>query len=155
MEKGRTGVYSATVIKKQIEALKANCNFDEGTYEAKIKQIVTCTNSIADLKKQIATAQVILLDHTKAKIASLDMHEITEFLELKWIVPITSAIKAMPDAILQQLADTVVALSDKYAVTYNEIESSIAESEKNLAELISQLSGDDFAIAGLSNLIKK
>ena len=77
------------------------------------------------------------------------------FLDLKWIEPITSAIEAIPNAILQQLADNINALNGKYAVTYNEIESSIEESEKNLAELISQRTGDEFAISGLSNLIKK
>ena len=77
------------------------------------------------------------------------------FLELKWILPITSAIEALPDAIIQALADSITALSDKYAVTYNDIEQGIVDSEKNLATLISQLTGDKFAISGLSNLIKK
>ena len=70
-------------------------------------------------------------------------------------MPITSAIEALPDAIIQTLADAITSLSEKYAVTYNDIESGIVESEQNLAALIDQLTGDEFAISGLSNLIKK
>ena len=83
------------------------------------------------------------------------MKGVQQFLELKWILPITSAIEALPDAIIQNLADAISALSEKYAVTYNDIERNIVESEQQLAELIGQLTGDEFAITGLSNLIKK
>ena len=83
------------------------------------------------------------------------MKEINLFLDLKWIAPITSAIAALPDAIIQSLADAITALGEKYAVTYNDIEENIVESEQNLAQLIDQLTGDEFAIAGLYNLIKK
>lgn len=79
---------------------------------------------------------------------------IKQFLELKWIVPITSAIEALPDAVIQKLAVSIKALGEKYAVTYNDIEQGIAESEQNLGTLISQLTGDEFAIKGLEALIK-
>ena len=61
----------------------------------------------------------------------------------------------MPNSIIQKLADAITSLSEKYAVTYNDIETGIVESELNLATLIGQLTGDEFAISGLSNLIKK
>ena len=70
-------------------------------------------------------------------------------------MPITSAIEALPDAVIQKLADAITNLGKKYAVTYNDIETGIVESEQNLATLIGQLTGDEFAISGLSNLIKK
>ncbi|MCQ2336949.1 MAG: hypothetical protein MJ010_07210 [Paludibacteraceae bacterium] len=60
-----------------------------------------------------------------------------------------------PDAIIQALADSITTLSAKYAVTYNDIEQGIIESEQKLATLIGQLTGDKFAISGLQNLIKK
>ena len=83
------------------------------------------------------------------------MKAIAHLREMKGIQPAPSAIDAQHDAVIQNLAEALQALSDKYAVTYNEIETGIAESEKKLAELIGQLSGDEFAINGLSNLIKK
>ena len=155
MEKSKSGTYTATVIKKRIEEIKSTICFDEDSYEYKLKEIVSDIAYTAELKKQIDTATIILLQHTKEKIESLTMHEISELLEQKWIVPITSAIEALPDAIIQTLADAITSLSEKYAVTYNDIEAGIVESEQNLAELIGQLTGDEFAISGLSNLIKK
>lgn len=125
-----------------------------------------------DVKDQLKTI-VALWDEKKAKnaqvkkdleslekktiktIEELDMRGINQFLELKWIRPITSAIEAMPNSIIQKLADAITSLSEKYAVTYNDIETGIVESELNLATLIGQLTGDEFAISGLSNLIKK
>ena len=83
------------------------------------------------------------------------MNTIKQFLEQKWIVPITSAIESLPDSVIQALADSVTALSEKYAVTYNDIETGIKEAKQKLAALIGQLTGDEFAISGLSNLIKK
>ena len=77
------------------------------------------------------------------------------FLELKWIEPITSAIEALPNEVILKFADAVIAINEKYAVTYNDIENGIVKSEQNLATLIGQLTGDDFAISGLSNLINK
>lgn len=105
----------------------------------------------AQVKKDLESLE----KKTIKTIEELDMRGINQFLELKWIRPITSAIEAMPNSIIQKLADAITSLSEKYAVTYNDIETGIVESELNLATLIGQLTGDEFAISGLSNLIKK
>ena len=81
------------------------------------------------------------------------MNEINHLLDLKWIEPITSAIDAMPDTVIQTLADSVNALEEKYAVTYNDIEKDLTSSQDKLRELVSQLTGDEFAIKGLTKLI--
>jgi type I restriction enzyme M protein len=46
-------------------------------------------------------------------------------------------------------------METKYSISYTEIENSLKDSEQNLASLIDQLTGDENAINGLSNLIKK
>ena len=81
------------------------------------------------------------------------MNEINHLLDLKWIEPITSTIDAMPDNVIQTLADSVNALEEKYAVTYNDIEKDLTSSQDKLRELVSQLTGDEFAIKGLTKLI--
>ena len=142
-------------IKKEINAdAKPKADVEDDVKD-QLKKIVALWDEQSAKKKQVKKALVELEKKTIETIEGLDMKAINMFLDLKWIEPITSAIEAIPNAILQQLADNINALNGKYAVTYNEIESSIEESEKNLAELISQLTGDEFAISGLSNLIKK
>ena len=83
------------------------------------------------------------------------MHEISTLLDKKWIEPVTTAISAMPDAVIATLADAVQSLAEKYSVTYHDIERDLASSQQTLADLVSQLTGDEFAIKGLTELIKE
>lgn len=139
------------------KAASANSAQDDVEDEVKeqLMQIVKLWDEQSTKNKQIKVARLALEKKTIETIEGLDMKGINQFLELKWIAPIASAIEALPDAIIHTLADSITALNEKYAVTYNDIETGIAESERNLAALIGQLTGDEFAISGLSNLIKK
>ena len=142
-------------MKKEITAdSKPKADVDDEV-KSQLQAIVALWDEQSAKKKQVAKEKQALEDATIKTIQGFDMKDIQRFLELKWILPITSAIEALPDAIIQSLADAISALSEKYAVTYNDIETRIAESEQNLAGLISQLTGDEFAISGLQNLIKK
>lgn len=127
----------------------------EDDVKTQLKTIVALWDEKKSKNAQIKKDLVALEKKTIKTIEELDMRGINQFLELKWIMPITSAIEALPDAVIQNLADSITALNEKYAVTYNDIETGIVESEQNLATLIGQLTGDEFAISGLSNLIKK
>lgn len=126
----------------------------EDDVKAQLKAIVALWDEKKAKNTQVKNSLLALEKKTIKTIEGLDMRGIKQFLELKWIVPITSAIEALPDAVIQTLADAITALGAKYAVTYNDIEQGIAESEQNLATLISQLTGDEFAIKGLEALIK-
>lgn len=141
-------------MKKEITADSKPKADVENDIKEQLKAIVALWDEQSAKKKQIAKEKLALEKKTIETIEGLDMKGINRFLELKWILPITSAIDALPDAIVQTLADNITSLNDKYAVTYNDIEQGIAESEQNLAELIGQLTGDEFAIKGLEALIK-
>ena len=127
----------------------------EDDVKAQLKAIVALWDEKKAKNAQVKKELQALEKKTIKTIEELDMRGIKQFLELKWILPITSAIEALPDAIIQKLADAITALVEKYAVTYNDIERGIAESEQNLATLIGQLTGDEFAIKGLEALIKQ
>lgn len=141
--------------KNKIKAdAKPKADIDPETKE-KLMAIVKLWDEQSKRKKQFTKDTTELLAKTKQQIESLDMHEINRLLDMKWIEPVTSAINAMPDAVIQELADAVNALEKKYAVTYNDIENELVSSQQTLADLISQLSGDEFAIKGLEALINK
>lgn len=141
--------------KKKITAdAKPKADVEETT-KAKLKQMVELWNKQSELKKSLATAKTSLNDKAVETIKGLTIKEIDEFLELKWIDPICTAIAAIPVSLLHNLADAVVALQEKYAETYNDIESQLQESESRLSDLISQLTGDEFILKGLNELIKK
>lgn len=142
-------------LKKEIIADSKPKADVEDDIKARLQQIVKLWDEQSAKNKQIKSDKIALEKKTIETIMTLDDKGINHFLELKWIVPITSAIEALPDAIITTLADAITDLGEKYAVTYNDIEKGIEESEQELATLIGQLTGDEFAICGLSNLIRK
>ena len=141
-------------LKKEIIAdSKPKADVEDDVKE-QLKQIVKLWDEQSAKNKQIKSDKIALEKKTIETIMTLDDKGINHFLELKWIVPITYAIEALPDAIITTLADAITDLGEKYAVTYNDIEKGIEESEQELATLIGQLNGDEFAIKGLEELIK-
>ena len=142
------------IIKEITADSKPKAEVDEDI-KTLLKDIVSLKNEQKAKSAQIKTDRLALEKKTIKAIEGLDMKGISHFLELKWITPVTSAIEALPDAIIQRLADSITALNAKYAVTYNDIEQGIAESEQQLAALIGQLTGDEFAIKGLEALTHK
>ena len=141
-------------LKKEIIAdSKPKADVEDDVKE-QLKQIVKLWDEQSAKNKQIKSDKIALEKKTIETIMTLDDKGINHFLELKWIAPITSAIEALPDAIITTLADAITDLGEKYAVTYNDIEKGIEESEQELATLIGQLNGDEFAIKGLEALIK-
>jgi type I restriction enzyme M protein len=52
--------------------------------------------------------------------------------------------------VVEQLTDVVQALADKYAVTYTETTQQLTKAEHSLADMISDLTGDDFDMQGLA-----
>ena len=145
---------NALIIKEITTDSKPKAEVDEDI-KTLLKDIVSLKNEQKAKSAQIKTDRLTLEEKTIKAIEGLDMKGISHFLELKWITPVTSAIEALPDAIIQRLADSITALNEKYAVTYNDIEQGIAESEQQLAALIGQLTGDEFAIKGLEALTNK
>ena len=143
------------LMKKEISADAKPKSDVKDDVKEQLKAIVALWDEQTKAKKDVKKMLDDLEKATIKTIEGLDMRGINQFLELKWIVPITSAIEALQDAIVSKLADAITGLNEKYAVTYNDIEQGIDESEQNLATLIGQLAGDEFAISGLSNLIKK
>lgn len=127
----------------------------ESEIKKQLKIIVALWEEKKAKNAQVKKHKLVLEKKTIETIEGLDMKGINMFLELKWILPITSAIDALPNTVVQTLADNIDALKEKYAVTYNDIEQDIDNCKKNLASLIEQLSGDEFTIAGLNSLIKK
>ena len=145
---------NALILKEITADSKPKAEVDEDI-KTLLKDIVSLKNEQKAKSAQIKTDRLTLEEKTIKAIEGLDMKGISHFLELKWITPVTSAIEALPDAIIQRLADSITALNAKYAVTYNDIEQGIAESEQQLAALIGQLTGDEFAIKGLEALTHK
>lgn len=141
-------------MKKEITSdAKPKADVEEDVKE-QLKAIVALWGEQAQTKKDVKKKLDDLEKATIKTIEGLDMQGINKFLELKWIEPITSRISAIPCTIEKKLTDSISSLSEKYAITYNYLEEEVSVSKKALATLVSELVGDNFAISGLTELIK-
>ena len=152
MEKAKDGTYSKKSVNAMQTCLALAVEFDEETTEGKLKRVVVASEKVAALNKEIKAAAEDLLAKTKQTIIEMDMKTITRMLELKWIEPITSAINAIPEQILDELAASIRTLADKYATRLVDVHNSISNAASSLASLIDELTGNQNDMAALQEL---
>ena len=127
----------------------------EAETKAKLKQMVALWDEQTKTNKQIKADRLALEEKTIQAIEHLTDEEIADFLHRKWIVPVCQGINGLLTAVLSALETAALALSQKYAVSYHQIDDEIAQANEELSQLVSQLTGDAFAIKGLEALIKQ
>lgn len=91
-------------------------------------------------------------DKTKETIENLTDEEVFNLLFDKWIKPITEKLNNMPNLVIDNLTNQILALQNKYSSTYFEVENQIKETSKALSDMIDDLVGDEFDMKGLSEL---
>ncbi|WP_151194106.1 type I restriction-modification system subunit M [Cysteiniphilum sp. JM-1] len=128
--------------------------FAAESYEAKIIEASALIDEEKALKKTVKAAATALHLKTKATIEALDPNEVNHLLQLKWITPLCDELAALPNAIITKLSSEVQALADKYAVTYSQVDSEIKTTEQELAQMMDDLTGNEFDMQGLDELRK-
>lgn len=141
--------------KKITKDAKAKGDFIEPDTKVKLKEIVALWDKQSKTNKAIKVAKTELEEKTIDAIENLTNEEVDFFLHKKWIGPICQGISNTLTIVLSTFEKAIVALEAKYAESYNEIESKITDNQSQLTEMIAQLTGDEFAIKGLNNLIKE
>jgi type I restriction enzyme M protein len=124
----------------------------EEKYKAKIIQVSKLIDEDKALKKSVKEAAIALHLKTKTTIEALTDAQVNTLLDLKWIAPLSTELAAMPSAVITQLTSQVQALADKYAVTYSQVASEIKNTEKELAKIMGELTGNEFDQQGLNEL---
>ena len=126
----------------------------EAETKTKLKKIVTLWNEQTQTNKQIKADRQALEEKTIKAIENLS-EEAATLLHHKWINSICNDIDNTLHAVLSALESEALALSEKYATSYKQINDDMAVANKQLAELVEQLTGDEFAIKGLKELVKE
>lgn len=140
--------------KKAITAgAKAQQDEVEVKTKEKLRKIVRLWGEQKDKNKQIKDAKQSLIEKTAETIENLSDEEVVMFLHKKWIDPIVSGINSTLDEVLIALESKVLALSKKYAVSYQQLNKELNGAQKEFAGLVSELTGDELAILGLKELI--
>lgn len=126
--------------------------------EKEVLDILKKANAINDkekaLRKQIRDEGSTLHQRTKAIIESLDDETVRELLHRKWIEPLCESLLNLPKTVIAGFVSRLEALCRKYETTFSSLEEEIAETKKNLAAMIGELTGNDFDMQGLAELKK-
>lgn len=127
----------------------------EAETKAKLKQIVSLWNEQTTSNKQIKADKQSLEEKTIKAIENLTDEEAAMLLHHKWIDPICEGIDNTLRSVLSALESEALALSEKYATSYKQINDDMVAANEELAGLVEQLTGDEFAIRGLKELVKE
>ena len=139
-------------IKAVVKSLKADGDSKE--LIESLEKVEKLNNEEKKLKTEIKQGEDELHLETKAKIESLSEEEVNNLLHEKWSSPIYNGILDLSDDILKAFTKDVEALSTKYAVTMDDLEKEIKETEKSLASMLSELTGSERDMEGINELIK-
>lgn len=120
----------------------------------KLKQFVKLWDEQTKLNKAIKEEKQALVDKTKEAIENLTEEEIELFLHMKWIDPVLAGINGTLTYVLSEMEKSIKALSRKYAVSYRVLGEQLEEAQSELADLVADLTGDEFALQGLQQLNK-
>lgn len=149
----KAGFVNAAIAKaaKQLKSeTKKGSVFAADSYEAKVIKVDGLITREKALKKQLKTQTAALHLKTKDTIETLDEAQVSELLELKWIVPLVESINRLPTQLIQQLTSQLQALVEKYATTYADVAQDIKQTEDSLASMIDELTGSEFDMKGLN-----
>lgn len=119
----------------------------------KLKGLVNQWALQTKLNKELKEARKELEDATIEAITSLTDEQIARFLHIKWIDPICFGIQGLLPDRLTAMEKSVMALEAKYAMPYSRLTSDLAKTKNDFAELLSDLTGDPYTLAGLHGLI--
>ena len=152
MQQNKDTTYPKKEIQNYLSDIQNNFEFEEETFEYKVKRVCSLIEEEAELKKNIKTEEADLISLTKETIENLSESQIKYLLEVKWIKNLVNELFKLTDSIVNELVSKVESISDKYKQTYFGIESEIKETESILCEMIDELEGNEFDMKGLSEL---
>lgn len=104
------------------------------------------------IRKEIAKLTKELEEKTIKKIEGLTDSEINTLLEEKWILPLCTSLNGMPGKVVDGFISSLTKMTGKYSETLSSIGNEIKQTQKELFELMGELTGNEFDMKGLENL---
>ena len=124
--------------------------FAEESLGAKLQAAYKLLAEEKTLKAELKTLSAELHSKTKAAIEALDDAEALDLLRQKWFIPLNAAMCRLPENMLAQFSQKLTALCDKYADTYQHISERKQESAAALAQMMDELTGNEFDLQGIA-----
>lgn len=143
-------------VLKNIPAMLKSLAGDEEQKELvqKLKKVDALTKEEKQLKAAIKEEELRLHEETKQVIEALTDEEMKDLLQVKWINPIYDSLLSLPANMIDYLQKCLSAMHEKYADTYEAIDSEIADVEADISSLLADITGDEADMAGVQELQK-
>lgn len=149
IEASKDGTYAKAKVNAYLKSLRSAYEFSEDSLESKLLKAQELLSEEKEIKTQIKADGAKLHTDTKATIEQLSDEEALDLLRQKWIKPLNQAMLALPHSMLAQFSQKLTALCEKYAQTYQQISERKQHSATQLANMMNELTGDDFDMQGI------
>lgn len=146
------GVYAKGKINARIKELQGDFTFPEDSFEAKLLRVSSLMEEEKSAKREVKELATALHQHTKEVIEGLTNEQVLELLRLKWIVPLSPDLHALPEAVIATLSKKIAALAQKYAVTLNDLDADVRRTGREFTAMLDELTGNEFDMRGLTEL---
>ena len=152
---GKDGTYGKAATNALIGHYRASFDFPDNSYEAHLIRISRLMNETKTLKTEIKLAAVALHEHTKLTIEQeLSDEDVMKLLSIKWIEGLCAHLATLPQTIIDEFIGKLMALQKKYATTLVDLEHDIHDASILLADMIDELTGNEFDMAALQEFKK-
>ncbi len=141
--------FVATEVKKAIKAREV-----EPATLSILKDVDALFTEEKTLKKKVKEDAAALHERTKSVVEHLTDEEVRDLLHRKWILPLMENLNSLPDAVLDDFVKRLDAVCRKYETTFEDVESQIASTEKELLGMLDDLQGNEFDMKGIEELKK-
>lgn len=135
------------------KAVKAIGKNPDGDFECALVRAKKLIDEQKKVKKAVREARIALESKAKEAIESLTDAQCRDLLCAKWIDPLMNGLRSLPTAEIDGFIAKVKALNEKYSTTYADICAQIDEAEKELSSMLGQLTGNEYDMAGINELM--
>lgn len=149
IEASKDGTYAKAKVNAYLKSLRSAYEFSEDSLESKLLKAQELLSEEKEIKTELKADSAALHSTTKTVIEKLSDDEALDLLRQKWIKPLNQAMLALPNTMLAQFSQKLTALCEKYAQTYQQISERKQHSATQLAEMMNELTGDDFDMQGI------
>lgn len=145
------GAFVAPALKKTVKNIGKH---PENKFEEELLHAQALLDEERELKKKNKYAEVALEEKTKKTIEQLSDTQCAELLIAKWIDPLQENLLSLPETVVSDFIAKITVLNKKYATTYSDVCTEIDEVESELSEMLDQLVGNEYDMAGIAELQK-
>jgi type I restriction enzyme M protein len=117
--------------------------------EEKIVKLNKLKEQEKKINKEIKDTEIKLKKESIKCIENLTESEIDNLLYIKWIKSLIDNLNKLPDEVLSEFTKSIENATKKYDTTLVDLDKEINETEKELSNMIDNLTGDEFDMKGL------